>query len=171
VREHGRPALLLDDRGGEPLDRFVGKPMETGSFLLTRGEAAKNTVSVQTQLTEGLPLIDGDRVKLQQVMLNLIINAIQAMSGLAEGIRELHISTENSESEDVRVAVRDSGSGLTPDALERLFEPFYTTKPNGMGMGLSICRTIIDSHGGRSANAPQGATFHFSLPAHGVNAS
>jgi hypothetical protein len=61
VREHGRPALLLDDRGGEPLDRFVGKPMETGSFLLTRGEAAKNTVSVQTQLTEGLPLIDGDR--------------------------------------------------------------------------------------------------------------
>ena len=135
---------------------------------LTRGEAMKNGVSVRAELTEGLPLIEGDRVQLQQVMLNLIINAIQAMSGLTEGIRELHIITDNTELEGVRVAVRDSGPGLTPDQLQRLFEPFYTTKSNGMGMGLSICRSIIEAHGGRlwaSEHAPRGALFQFTVPA------
>jgi PAS domain S-box-containing protein len=134
---------------------------------LTRGEAVKNGVSAQTELTDNLPLMDGDRVQLQQVMLNLIINAVEAMSGLTEGPRELLISTGKAEMGGVLVTVRDSGPGLAPAALERLFEAFYTTKPNGLGMGLSICRSIVEAHGGRlwaSASAPRGATFQFTLP-------
>jgi PAS domain S-box-containing protein len=135
---------------------------------LTRGEAVKNGVSVQTELTDNLPLIDGDRVQLQQVMLNLIINAVEAMSGLTEGPRELLISTGKAEMGGVLVTVRDSGPGLAPaGTLERLFEAFYTTKPNGLGMGLSICRSIIEAHHGRlwaTANSPHGAVFQFTLP-------
>ena len=110
-------------------------------------------------------------MQLQQVMLNLIINAAEAMSGASDGPRKLLISTETSDTGDVRVAVRDSGPGLTPVALERLFEPFYTTKPGGLGLGLSICRSIIEAHGGRlwvSANVPRGAIFQFTLPTHHV---
>ena len=135
---------------------------------LTYSEAVKNGVSVQTQFAESLPLIQGDRVQLQQVMLNLIINAIQAMSGLAAGVRELRITTENTDSEGVRLAVRDSGPGLSSENFQRLFEPFYTTKPNGMGMGLSICRSIIEAHGGRlwaTRCEPRGALFQFTIPA------
>jgi len=133
---------------------------------LTYSEAVKNGVSVQTQFAESLPLIQGDRVQLQQVMLNLIINAIQAMSGLAAGVRELRITTENTESEGVRLAVQDSGPGLSSENFQRLFEPFYTTKPNGMGMGLSICRSIIEAHGGRlwATGQPRGALFQFTIP-------
>jgi signal transduction histidine kinase len=134
---------------------------------LTRSEAAKNGVSVQTELTDNLPLIDGDRVQLQQVMLNLIINAVEALSGLTEGPRELLISTGKAEMCGVLVTLRDSGPGLAPAALERLFEAFYTTKPSGLGLGLSICRSIVEAHGGRlwaSASAPRGATFQFTLP-------
>jgi len=129
----------------------------------------KNGVSVRTQLVEGLPIIEGDRVQLQQVILNLIVNAIEAMSGQNEARRELLLSTENGEPDGVRVAVRDSGPGLAPENLERLFDAFYTTKAEGMGMGLSICRSIIEAHGGRlwaSANEPRGAVFQFSVPAH-----
>jgi C4-dicarboxylate-specific signal transduction histidine kinase len=136
---------------------------------LTRGEAVKNGVSVQTELADGLPLIQGDRVQLQQVMLNLIVNAVEAASSVGEGSRELLISTREAETGGVRVAVRDTGPGLTPAALEHLFEPFYTTKPNGLGLGLSICRSIIEAHGGRlwtSANVPRGAVFQFTLPQH-----
>jgi PAS domain S-box-containing protein len=139
---------------------------------LTRGEAAKSGVRVRTQLADGLPVIQGDRVQLQQVMLNLIINAVEAMRGVSDGPRELLISTGTSDIGDVRGAVRDSGPGLTPAALERLFEPFYTTKPGGLGLGLSICRSIIEAHGGRlwaSANVPHGAIFQFTLPVHQVH--
>ena len=135
---------------------------------LTYSEAVKNGVSVQTQFAESLPLIQGDRVQLQQVMLNLIINAIQAMSCLAAGVRELRITIENTESEGVRLAVRDSGPGLSSENFQRLFEPFYTTKPEGMGIGLSICRSIIEAHGGRLwaiPCEPQGALFQFTIPA------
>jgi signal transduction histidine kinase len=135
---------------------------------LIHSEVVKNGITMQTQLADHLPRIRGDRVQLQQVMLNLIINAIQAMTGLAEGIRELHLSSESTESEGVRVAVRDSGPGLTEENLQRLFEPFYTTKPSGMGMGLSICRSIIEDHGGRlwaTGHASQGAVFQFTIPA------
>ena len=141
---------------------------------LTRGEAAKNGVSVQTKLAEGLPLVHGDRVQLQQVILNLIVNAVEAMSETSDGPRELLISDGKTESSDVLVAVRDSGPGLEPAVLERLFEAFHTTKPDGLGMGLSICRSIIEAHGGRlwaSANLPRGAVFQFTLPAHPDDAS
>jgi C4-dicarboxylate-specific signal transduction histidine kinase len=140
---------------------------------LTRGEAMTNGVSVRTQLAEGLPAIGGDRVQLQQVILNLIINAIEAMSGTNEAPREVLISTGRADSDGVLVAVRDSGPGL-PAALERLFEAFYTTKAQGLGMGLSICRSIIETHGGRlwaSANLPRGAVFQFTVPAHKDSAS
>src|SRR5712671_3260610 len=138
-------------------------------IALTRTEAANNSVSVRTQFAEGLPRIQGDRVQLQQVMLNLIVNAIQAMSGIGEGTRELQISIDAVPSEGgVRVGVRDTGPGLSPESRSRLFEPFYTTKPEGMGMGLSICRSIIEAHGGRLwaiACEPQGALFQFTIPA------
>ncbi len=137
-------------------------------IALTRTEAANNSVSVRTQFAEGLPRVQGDRVQLQQVMLNLIVNAIQSMSGVEDGNRELHISTVSIEPEGVCVAVRDTGHGLRPESLPRLFEPFYTTKPDGMGMGLSICRSIIEAHGGRLwaiPCEPRGALFQFTIPA------
>src|SRR3954454_16820221 len=124
-------------------------------------------VSVQTQLAEALPLIQGDRVQLQQAILNLIINAVQAMSGVSEGSRGLLIGTEKDASGKVLVAVRDSGPGLKPESFERLFDSFYTTKPGGMGMGLSICRSIVEAHGGRiwaSLAADQGTALQCILP-------
>jgi C4-dicarboxylate-specific signal transduction histidine kinase len=135
-------------------------------IALTRAEAANNSVSVRTQLAEGLPRVQGDRVQLQQVLLNLIINAIEAMRDVGEEERELLISTRN-EPDGVSVEVRDSGPGFVPETLDHVFEAFYTTKPGGLGMGLSICRSIIEAHGGQlcaSANEPRGAVFQFTLP-------
>jgi signal transduction histidine kinase len=135
---------------------------------LTHSEAVKTGVRVSTQLAGELPRIQCDRVQLQQVMLNLIVNAIQSMSGVEDGNRELHISTVSIEPEGMCVAVRDTGHGLRPESLPRLFEPFYTTKPDGMGMGLSICRSIIEAHGGRlwaTRGEPRGALFQFTIPA------
>jgi PAS domain S-box-containing protein len=137
---------------------------------LTRNELSNNGVSLQTRLAQGLPPIQGDRVQLQQVILNLIINAIEAMSSMSNGARELSISTGIDTSSGALVAVRDSGPGLDPASLNRLFDAFYTTKSSGMGMGLSICRSIIEAHEGRiwaEANSPQGAAFQFILPAAG----
>jgi C4-dicarboxylate-specific signal transduction histidine kinase len=134
---------------------------------LIRSEVMKNGVTARMELAESLPHIRGDRVQLQQVILNLMINSIQAMSDLARGERKLHVTTELIASEGVRVAVRDSGPGFSAESFERLFAPFYTTKPNGMGMGLSICRSIIEDHGGRlwaSRVDPQGALFQFTIP-------
>jgi NO-binding membrane sensor protein with MHYT domain len=136
-------------------------------IALTRGEVMKNDVSVQTQLAEGLPLIQGDRVQLQQVVLNLIINAVEAMSGVSDGSRGLLIGTRKDAPGGVLVAVQDSGPGLKPESCERLFDSFYTTKPSGMGMGLSICRSIVEAHGGRiwsTPNAGPGMTVQFTLP-------
>jgi PAS domain S-box-containing protein len=136
-------------------------------IALTRGEATKTGVSVQTDLADGLPLIYGDRVQLQQVILNLIINAIEAMSGVAETPRLLLISSGQAEQGSVFVAVRDWGPGLDPASVDHLFNAFYTTKSGGMGMGLAICRSIIEAHEGQlcaSANEPRGAVFQFTLP-------
>jgi PAS domain S-box-containing protein len=135
-------------------------------IVLTRGEAVKNGISVHTQLTEGLPFIQGDRVQLQQVMLNLIINAIEAMSSVCERSRELSIHTSTAESGAILVTVEDSGPGLDPTDPERVFEAFYTTKSHGMGMGLSICRAIIEAYGGqlRATAKPHGASFQFTVP-------
>jgi PAS domain S-box-containing protein len=142
-------------------------------IALTRTEAANNSVSVRTQLAEGLPPVQGDRVQLQQVLLNLIINAIEAMRDVNEEERELLIVTGN-EPDGVSVEVRDSGPGFAPAALERVFEAFYTTKPGGLGLGLSICRSIMEAHNGRlwaGPNMPRGAIFRFIAPAHPAAAS
>jgi PAS domain S-box-containing protein len=142
-------------------------------IALTRTEAANNSVSVRMQLAEGLPRVQGDRVQLQQVLLNLIINAIEAMRDIGEKERELLISSHN-EPDGVAVEVRDSGPGFAPAALERVFEAFYTTKPGGLGLGLSICRSILEAHNGRlwaSPNVPRGAIFRFIVPAHPAAAS
>jgi PAS domain S-box-containing protein len=141
---------------------------------LTRGEAAKQAAAVQTAFGERLPLIEGDRVQLQQVVLNLIVNAVQAMGAAEDGPRELVITTARTEPNGVLVAVKDSGPGVTPANLEQLFTPFYTTKPDGLGMGLSICRSIIEAHDGRlwvTANLPLGAIFSFTVPTHPRSAS
>jgi PAS domain S-box-containing protein len=140
---------------------------------VTRSELLRNGVSLRTELAKGLPVIRGDRIQLQQVVLNLIMNAVEAMSD-SKGSRDLLISTAEDRSHGVLATVRDSGPGLDPESLERLFDPFYTTKPGGMGMGLSICRSIIEVHGGRvwaTANVPRGASFHISLPGHEATAS
>jgi PAS domain S-box-containing protein len=139
---------------------------------LTHGEAVKNRVSVRTDLAAGLPLIEGDRVQLQQVVVNLIINAVEAMSCTGDGTRELLISSWKAAPDGVLVAVRDSGPGLASADVDQVFEAFYTTKPDGLGMGLSICRTIIDAHGGclsASANESRGVTFEFTLPAQHIS--
>jgi signal transduction histidine kinase len=136
-------------------------------LALTRGEVVKNSVVVQTQLDGGLPLIQGDRVQLQQVTLNLIMNAVEAMKGVSDASRELLVTTGKHGSDEIFVAVQDSGPGLNQESFDRLFDAFYTTKPGGLGMGLSICRSIVEAHGGRvwaSRNAGVGATVQFTLP-------
>ena len=135
--------------------------------VLARSAISKNGVSVQTPRAERVLPVEGDRVQLQQVVLNLILNAVEAMGSVQEGPRELSISTEQTQANGVLVAVRDSGPGIDPENIERVFEAFYTTKSSGVGMGLSICRSIIDAHGGRmwaEANEPRGAVFQFTLP-------
>jgi C4-dicarboxylate-specific signal transduction histidine kinase len=138
-------------------------------IAVIRSEVLRHGVSLQTQLASDLPPIAGERIQLQQVMLNLTLNAVEAMAGLDEGIRELHITTEMEAAGGVvLVAVLDSGPGLDPTNVEHVFDPFYTTKPDGMGMGLSICRSIIAAHGGRmwaTARQPRGALFQFTIPA------
>ncbi|MBV9734228.1 MAG: histidine kinase, partial [Verrucomicrobia bacterium] len=149
---------------------------------VTQYEVQRNRVLLQTRLEDDLPVIIGDKVQLQQVILNLLVNAIEAISGLAEGARELKISScavaeSRSDSTDesvadinrthVLVAVEDSGPGLDPNSLSHLFDAFYTTKPQGLGMGLAISRSIIEAHGGRlwaTAGVPRGAVFQFTLP-------
>jgi PAS domain S-box-containing protein len=134
---------------------------------LVRGEVSKNRVSVQTHFADGLSPVYGDRVQLQQVVLNLILNAIEAMAGVDGEVRELVISTEASASGGLVVAVGDSGPGIAPEDRERVFESFFTTKADGVGIGLPICRSIINAHGGTlwaDANAPRGALFQFTLP-------
>jgi PAS domain S-box-containing protein len=156
-------------------------------IAIARSELQRNRVSLMTRLANDLPLILGDRIQLQQVVLNLLINAIEAMAKAGEGPRELWVSSEKAtdvcgESEEekleqsgsadndpthVVVAVRDTGPGLDPSGLDHLFEAFYSTKPQGMGMGLAISRSIIDAHGGRlwaTENPPRGAVFRFALP-------
>jgi PAS domain S-box-containing protein len=136
------------------------------AIVMVRSAIAKNRITVNTNLMDGLGPVRGDRVQVQQVVLNLVLNAVEAMGSVETEARELLISTAQ-DSTGVLVAVRDSGPGIDPRNLDRVFEPFYTTKTSGVGMGLSICRSIIDGHGGRlsvSANEPQGTVFQFTLP-------
>jgi PAS domain S-box-containing protein len=175
------------DRAGDIIDRIREQVKKTPPrkedfdlnaaidevMVLARSLIIRNRVSVQTRLADGLLPVQGDRVQLQQVILNLILNAVEAMDSIEAGARDLLISTEQDHT-GVRVAVRDSGPGIDPAHLERVFEAFHTTKSMGLGMGLSICRSIIEAHGGRlwaSANVPRGAMFQFTVPAHPVVSS
>jgi PAS domain S-box-containing protein len=135
---------------------------------LVRSDLVNQGVAVHTELAPALPAVNADRVQLQQVLLNLVMNACDAMAGGPAGDHKLIIRTGLAGNEGIRVSVADRGVGLAPDNLEKAFEPFFTTKVQGMGLGLSVCRTIITAHGGKlwAANNPErGATFHFTLPA------
>jgi PAS domain S-box-containing protein len=181
VREAIDCVIGDSDRAGDIIDRIrehIKKaPPRKGRFdlnaaineviVLTRSAISENGVSVRTGFADALFPVQGDRVQVQQVLLNLILNAVEAMGSVAAGTRELVISTEQTKTGGARVAVRDSGPGVDLEHLERVFEAFYTTKSSGTGMGLSICRSIIDAHGGRlwaEANEPRGAVFQFTLP-------
>jgi signal transduction histidine kinase len=150
----------------------VARRLDCNDFLreivaLTQGEVARRGASLQTDLSADLPAVTGDRVQLQQVLLNLIMNALDAMSARTEGARIVRIRTHTLEPNSILVAVEDSGVGLDPDQAARLFDAFYTTKSEGLGMGLSISRSIVEAHGGKlwaSANQGPGATFQFTLP-------
>ena len=162
VRNLVKKAPLPDDR--VDINAVIQEIIE-----LTRSEAMKNGVLMRTELADGLPVVRGDRVELLQVILNLVLNAVEATSALTEGPRELQILTSGTESNHVLIAVLDTGPGLAPAAEKNLFKAFHTTKQNGLGLGLSICRSIVESRGGRmwaSANAPRGAVFQFTLLAH-----
>jgi PAS domain S-box-containing protein len=136
-------------------------------LALARSAVQHHRVVVETHLAKEVPRILGDRVQLQQVLLNLIMNAIEAMSGIGAGPRALWVSSERGAATEVVIAVRDSGPGFDPQSLDRLFDAFYTTKPHGLGLGLAISRRIIEAHGGRlwaTANTPHGAVLQFTVP-------
>jgi signal transduction histidine kinase len=136
-------------------------------LALVRDEAKRRSVIIQTRFADDLSPVSGDRVQLQQVVLNLLMNGLEAMGAVDERSGGLAITTRNMDADQVLVSVADSGKGLDSNTASRLFEPFYTTKPGGMGMGLSICRSILQNHGGRlwaAANDGQGTIFHFTLP-------
>ena len=136
-------------------------------IVLLRSEAMRFSISVRTELAEDLPQVLGDRVQLQQVLMNLIMNSIDAMKEV-EGTRELAIKSQRSENEHLLVSVSDTGVGLPPRQADQIFNAFFTTKPEGTGMGLRISRSIVESHGGRlwaADNSPRGASFYFTLPA------
>jgi C4-dicarboxylate-specific signal transduction histidine kinase len=183
IRRHIRKAP--PQKGAVDINAAIREMIE-----FTRGQIMKSGTLIRTQLKDGLPSIEGDRVELQQVLLNLIMNALEAMNGVSEGERQLHISAllndagcvhvSVSEGERqlhisallndagcVHVSVSDSGPGFASENTEQIFASFYTTKPTGLGMGLSICRSIIEAHGGHlwaSINRPRGATVQFTIP-------
>jgi two-component system sensor kinase FixL len=144
------------------LDEVVGEVVP-----LLRRELLDNGITLRLELARALPRVLGDRVQLKQVIMNLVINAMQAMAAVDYRARELLIRSRSDGAGQVLLEIQDSGVGIDDESMHRLFNAFFTTKPDGMGMGLSICRSIIESHGGRiwaSRNAGPGATFHFSLP-------
>ena len=143
----------------------AAEPLQPAAERLTRAELLGRGVTILPELAPDLPLVTGDRVQLQQLVLNLILNAADAMAGNAPGTRRLHLRTML-HLDRVRASVRDEGEGLPAD-VERLFQPLYTTKPQGLGMGLSICRSIVAAHNGRlwaERHPERGAVFHFELP-------
>jgi PAS domain S-box-containing protein len=157
----------LTKRAATPRERLDPNEMIREVLALVGDEAKRKRVIIRIQFGENLPPVSGDRVQLQQVVLNLIMNAIDAMNSLEERSRDLVITTENNQAEQVVVAVKDFGTGVEENAMGKIFDPFYTTKPGGMGMGLSISSSIVKSHGGRlwaAANDGPGTTFYFTLP-------
>jgi len=180
ARETARRIIRDGNRAGDVIGRIRTLLRKTGTekelldmnqvirevVALAEDEVRRSGVALRTELAGDLPLILGDRVELQQVVLNLIMNAIEAMNAIADRPRELVIRTQSGEVDQVRVTVQDSGIGLDPQSMGRIFDAFYTTKSQGMGMGLAISRSIIENHGGRLwavANDGPGATFQFTL--------
>jgi signal transduction histidine kinase len=160
-----RIRALVRNTGSEKAPLDINPTIEEVVHL-TEQEALRNGVALRTELAGDLPFVPGDRVQLQQVLLNLIINGMEAMSSLVDGRRELLIYSRLHESNQVLVGVQDSGTGIEPENLKKIFDPFYTTKSQGMGMGLAICRSIVENHGGKlwaSPNDGRGATFQFTL--------
>jgi len=141
-------------------------------IVLLRSEVTRHSISVRAELAADLPQVRGDRVQLQQVVINLVMNGIEAMRSFAHPPRELFIKSARNH-KGVLIQVQDSGEGLDPLQAEQIFEPFFTTKPEGIGMGLSISRSILESHGGRlrTESGLTGASFEFTLPANGGGVS
>jgi C4-dicarboxylate-specific signal transduction histidine kinase len=149
----------------------VNETIQEG-IALARSEIQRSSVALETQLSKHVPVVLADRIQLQQVILNLMMNAIEAMNTVTDRPREMVIRSSAQESDKVLVAVQDSGIGIDSQNLDKIFDTFYTTKPHGLGMGLSISRSIINAHGGRlwaTANPDKGATFQFTLPTGGGN--
>jgi signal transduction histidine kinase len=181
ARETTRRTLRDGDRASEVISRLralFGKKSIAAETVdlndaareviaLSAGELQRNHVAVQADLADDLPPVTGDRVQLQQVILNLLLNASEAMSGVDRRARRITVKTERDERGHACVAVKDTGVGLSPTVAERIFEPFYTTKSQGMGIGLSVSRSIIERHLGRLSAQPNdgpGATVSFSIP-------
>jgi PAS domain S-box-containing protein len=178
VRDGKRAAEIIariramTNRTATPIEELDLNEVIREVLALVGDDAKKKAVNIGTQLADGLLPVSGDRVQIQQVLLNLVMNAIEAMGDVADRPRELMITTQNTAEDNVEVAVEDSGTGLDPSAATKIFDPFYTTKSSGMGMGLSICRSIVQAHGGRlwaSAKTGPGAAFHFTLPGSQTN--
>jgi C4-dicarboxylate-specific signal transduction histidine kinase len=156
---------LLFQKGTLQLESVDVNQVINEMTVLLRGEATRYSISVRTDLAADLPPVMGDRVQLQQVMMNLMVNGIDAMKAV-DGTRELVIKSQEVENDQVHVSVSDTGVGLPAEQTDQIFNAFFTTKPHGTGMGLRICRTIVESHGGRlwaASNSPRGASFHFAL--------
>ena len=161
MRDHVKKSPPRNDRFD--LDGAISEVIE-----MVRAAIDKHGVSVRTRFASDLTSVWGDRVQLQQVVMNLVLNAVEAMGSVDERARMLTVRTEQKEDSSILVAVHDSGPGIDPEHPEQVFKPFYTTKSSGVGMGLSICRSIVTAHGGRlwaEANQPRGAVFQFTLPA------
>lgn len=144
------------------------------AIVLVQREVLRHGVSLQTELASGLPPVLGDRVQLQQVIINLLMNGVEAMAPITDRPREIVIRSQQQDAGQVHVAVQDSGIGIDSATAEQLFSAFFTTKPSGMGMGLSISRSIIRAHGGRlwvSPNPDHGAAFQFTVPINGSGVS
>src|SRR5205823_2414669 len=179
--ETARRTIRDANRASEVIVRlralFTGKELTTESMdlneatreviALSMNELQRHRVMLRPELADDLPVVTANRVQLQQVILNLLRNASDAMAGVDDGPRRLLIRTERDEGDRVRLMVQDVGVGLEPHVMDKLFQAFYTTKSNGMGIGLSVSRSIIEKHGGRlwgEPNAGPGATFAFSIP-------
>jgi len=157
----------LTKRTAPPRERLDLNETVREVLTLIGDEARKRRVVIRTQFADDLSAVSGDRVQLQQVLLNLLMNAMDAMSSVEDRARQLVIITQNIDQEQLQVTVEDAGTGMDPNTMARIFEPFYTTKAGGMGMGLSISRSIVQNHGGRlwaTANEGPGTSFHFTLP-------
>jgi len=169
---HRASAIITNTRAmfrkdGQQRETFSANDLARDVLALVKGELERHGVIPQMDLDKDLPLVVGERVPLQQVLLNLIMNAAEAMNSIVDRKRLLSLKTRVHETDSVLITVTDSGTGIDPTAMDSIFEAFFTTKPEGMGMGLSICRSIVESHDGRlwvTPATPYGSVFHVQLP-------